>query len=162
MTNEKHFPKTKSQWEFNVACLQIYRELLSLTTFLRVHSNSKEVSYLSWQNTYPNLKTACHIALKLFLWTKLLENLLHAKYLISVTAPLEKVKQQGVILSWWCKQPTCKKLGKIKGINESTYIFLKLVQCTRCLGMSRWYCQRWNWTNSKAERGTIVRTGITC
>ena len=25
------------------ACLQIYRELLSLTTFLRVHSNSKEV-----------------------------------------------------------------------------------------------------------------------
>ena len=30
-----------------MACLQIYRELLSLATFLRVHSNSKEVSYLS-------------------------------------------------------------------------------------------------------------------
>ena len=70
------------------ACLQIYRELLSLVTFLRVHSNSKEVSYLSWQNTYPNLKTTCHIKLKFFLWTKLPENLLFAKYLISVAAPL--------------------------------------------------------------------------
>ena len=71
-----------------MACLQIYRELLSLATFLRVHSNSKEVSYLSWQNTYPNLKTTCHIKLKFFFWTKLLENLLLAKYLISVAAPL--------------------------------------------------------------------------
>ena len=71
-----------------LACLQIYQELLSLVTFLRVHSNSKEVSYLSWQNTHPNLKTTCHIKLKFFLWTKLLENLLHAKYLISVAASL--------------------------------------------------------------------------
>ena len=31
----------------------------------------------TWQNTYPKLKTTCHIKLKLFLWTKLLENLLH-------------------------------------------------------------------------------------
>ena len=30
-----------------MACLQIYRELLLLATFLRVHSNSKEVSYFS-------------------------------------------------------------------------------------------------------------------
>ena len=50
-----------------MVCLQIYRELLSLTTFLLVHSNLKEVSYLSWQNAYPNLKTACHIKLKFFL-----------------------------------------------------------------------------------------------
>ena len=54
---------------------KIYRELLSLATFLPAHSNSKEVSYLSWPNTYPNLKTTCHIRLKFFLWTKLLENL---------------------------------------------------------------------------------------
>ena len=47
-----------------MACLQIYRELLNLPTFLRVHSNSKELSYLSWQNTYPNLKTNCHMKLK--------------------------------------------------------------------------------------------------
>ena len=52
-----------------MACLQIYRELSNLPTFLGVHSNSKEVSYLSWQNTYPNLKTTCHIKLKFFLWT---------------------------------------------------------------------------------------------
>ena len=30
-----------------MACLQIYRELLNLPTFLRVHLNLKEVSYLS-------------------------------------------------------------------------------------------------------------------
>ena len=76
-----------------MACLQIYRELLSLATFLRVHSNSKEVSYLSWQNTYPNLKTTCHIKLKFFLWTKLIENLLLPKYLISVTAHLMKIAE---------------------------------------------------------------------
>ena len=44
--------------------------------------------YLPRQNTYPNLKTTCHIKLKFFLWTKPLENLLFAKYLISVTASL--------------------------------------------------------------------------
>ena len=66
-----------------------------LTTFLRVHSNSKEVSHLSWQNTYHNLKTTCHIQLKLFLWTKLLENLLLAKYLISVTLPLSNSRCTG-------------------------------------------------------------------
>ena len=71
-----------------MACLQIYQELLSLTTFLRVHSNWKEVSYLSWQNTYRNLKTTWRIKVKFFLWTKLVENLLYTKYLISITAPL--------------------------------------------------------------------------
>ena len=71
-----------------MACLQIYRELLSLVTFLRVHSNSEDVSYLSRQNTYPNLKTTCHIKLKFFLSTKLVENLFLAKCLISVAAPL--------------------------------------------------------------------------
>ena len=40
-----------------MACLQIYRELSNLPTFLRFHSNPKEVSYLSRQNTYPNLET---------------------------------------------------------------------------------------------------------
>ena len=75
-----------------LACLQIYQELSSLVTFLRVHSNSKKVSYLFWNNTYPNSKTTCHIKPKFFLWTKLLENLLLAKYLISVTAPLNQSK----------------------------------------------------------------------
>ena len=66
------------------ACLQIYLELLSLVTFLRFHSRG----ILPWQNTYPNLKTTCHIKLKFFVWTKLPENLLFAKYFISVAAPL--------------------------------------------------------------------------
>ena len=71
-----------------VAYLEIYQELLSLAAFFRVHSNSKEVSYLSWQNTYPNLKTICHIKLTIFLWTKLVESLLLVQYLISVAATL--------------------------------------------------------------------------
>ena len=49
---------------------------------------TQEVSCLSWENTHPNLKATFRIKLKLFLWTKLLENLLPAKYLISVAAPL--------------------------------------------------------------------------
>ena len=48
---------------------------------LQVHSNSEEVSNLSWQNKYANLKTTCHIKLKFFLWAKLLKNLLLANYL---------------------------------------------------------------------------------
>ena len=55
-----------------------------LVTFLRVHWNSEEVFYLFWQSTYPNLKTTCHIKLKFFLWNKLPENLLLAKFLIFV------------------------------------------------------------------------------
>ena len=76
-----------------MACLQICWELLLLVTFLRVHSNSGEVLYLSWQNRYPNLKITSHIKLKFFLWTKLLENLPFARCLISDTALLN--------LSWW-------------------------------------------------------------
>ena len=73
-----------------MAYSQIYQELLSLVTFLGVHSNSEKVSYLSWQNMYPNWKTTCHIKLRFFLYTKPLENLLLAKYLISVPAPLRR------------------------------------------------------------------------
>ena len=82
--SENYKPMRVWLWLF----YKIYRELLSLATFLRVHSNSEEVSYLSWQNTYPNLKTTSHIKLDFFLWTKVLENLILAKYLISVDAPL--------------------------------------------------------------------------
>ena len=74
-------------------CLQIYRELSSLATFLGVRSNSNEASYLSWQNMYPNLKTTCHIKLKFFLWAKfflwkILESLFLEKCFISVAAAL--------------------------------------------------------------------------
>ena len=86
------FRKIKANGSLILACLHIYRKLLTLLTFLRVHSNSKVVSYLSWQNTYSNLKTTCHIKWKFFLWTKLLQKLLLAKYLISVAAPLNCIK----------------------------------------------------------------------
>ena len=89
-TNEKHYANKKQYANYSLimACWQIYQELLSLATFLQVHSNSKEVPYFSWQNIYPNLKTTCHFKLKFCLCTKLLQNVLIAKYLISVTAPL--------------------------------------------------------------------------
>ena len=35
--------KTLANESLIMACLQIYRELLSLATFLRVHSNSNEI-----------------------------------------------------------------------------------------------------------------------
>ena len=95
MTNEKHFLNALANESSNMACLQIYRILSSLATFLSVHSNLEEVSYLSWQNKYPNLKTTCRIKLKFFLWTKLLENPLLTKYLISVAAPLTLKRLRG-------------------------------------------------------------------
>ena len=85
---ENHFQKTINQWECHYSLLQIYRESLSFAYFLRVHSNSTELSHLAWQIKHLNLKTTCHSKLKFFLWTKLLENLLLAKYLISVAATL--------------------------------------------------------------------------
>ena len=93
-----------------MTCLQIYRELLSLATFLRVHSNSKEVSYLSWQNTYPNVRTTCHVNLKFFLWTNLLENLLLAKSLISVPAVL--------IYCTKCPQMSCRTFEELLSISN--------------------------------------------
>ena len=93
LTNEKHFPKNKIHWEFHFGLFTNLPALLSLVAFLRFHSNSKEVSYPSRQNMYPNLKAASHIKLKFFLRTKLLENLLLAKYLISVAAPLNAGKR---------------------------------------------------------------------
>ena len=44
--------------------------------------------FIQTQERYPNLKATCHMKLKCFLWTKLLENLLLAQYLMSVAAPL--------------------------------------------------------------------------
>ena len=51
---------TKEFWEKAIQ----FRKLSWLaTTFLRDHLNSKEVSYLPWQNMYPKLKTTSHIKL---------------------------------------------------------------------------------------------------
>ena len=78
------FRKQSANESLIMGCLQIYREYLSLVTFLRVHSNSKEITYLTLQNKYRSLKTTCHIKPK----TKLLKNLLLAKYFKSLAAAL--------------------------------------------------------------------------
>ena len=92
MTNEKHFSKTISQCEFDYDLFTNLPTIIAARNFLRIHSNSKEVSYLSWQNMYLNVKTTCHIELNFFLWTKLLKNLLLAKYFTSIVATLKILK----------------------------------------------------------------------
>ena len=89
LTNEKLYAKTVSQYEFDNGLFTNLKIIVALlATFLRVPSNSKEVSYLPYQNKYPDLKTTFHIKPKIFVGTKLPENLLLPKYLISVAAPL--------------------------------------------------------------------------
>ena len=61
---------------------------MSLATFGRVHLNSKEVSYLPWQNKYFNLRTTYYIKQKRF-FLALLENLLLAKYSIPIPVALK-------------------------------------------------------------------------
>ena len=43
-----------------------YQFTENIVGFLQVNSNLKELSYLPWQNKYPNLKTTCHIKPKFF------------------------------------------------------------------------------------------------
>ena len=88
MTNEKHFPKIISQWEFDYGLFTKFIENYCCSWLFSEFTQTQKSYPTSWQNMYPNLKTTCHIKLKFFLWTKLLENLLQAKYLTSVAAPL--------------------------------------------------------------------------
>ena len=98
MTNEKHFPETISQWEFDYGL--ILPRIIVICGFASRSFKLKRgilpllTKYLSWQN----LKTTCHVKLKLFLWTKLLENLLLAKYLTSAPATL---KDDIYGMRWW-------------------------------------------------------------
>ena len=62
----------------NYCCLQLFSEFIQ----------TQKRYPTSWQYMYPNLKTMCCIKLKFFLWSKLLENLLLANYIISVAVPL--------------------------------------------------------------------------
>ena len=64
--------KLQGNYSFIMTCLQIYCEQSSLKTFLQVHSISKEVSYLPWQNKSPNLKllviSSKHFSCELDTW----------------------------------------------------------------------------------------------
>ena len=87
----KHFPKTISRWEFWLWLAHRFTENYYPSRLFSEFIQTQEVSYVSCQNTYPNSKTTCHNKLQFFLWTKLLENLTLAKYLIYFTAPFNYV-----------------------------------------------------------------------
>ena len=86
--NEKHFPKTISQWEFDYG---LFANLLRITVtcdFSQSYFKLRRHILPLLTKCVCNLKTTCHIMIKCFLWTKLLENLLLERYLISVAVPL--------------------------------------------------------------------------
>ena len=88
LTNEKHFPKTKSKWEF---CYGLFTNLPRIRVTCDCPPSSfklKRGMLPLLTKMYINLKTTCHIKLKFFLWTNLLESLLLEKYFIYVTAAL--------------------------------------------------------------------------
>ena len=76
LINEKHFPKTISQWELDYGLFTNLPRIIDAWNFSLSSFKLKEVSYLSWQNICP---ITCHIKLKCFLRTRLLENLLFCK-----------------------------------------------------------------------------------
>ena len=118
-TFSRNYQPIYKPMEFDCCLFTNLPRIIVACNFSRFHWNSKEVSYLSWQKKYPNLKTTCHIKLKLFLWTKLDEILLLAKYLIFFTAALYwTLKNQGIIdllanNTWNLKN---KKKGTLKKI----------------------------------------------
>ena len=63
MTNEKHFQKTISQWEFDYGLI---RDLTRIVKFTDSSPSSVKLKrgILSWQKTYPNSETTCLIKLK--------------------------------------------------------------------------------------------------
>ena len=88
MANEKHFPKTISQWEFDCGLFTNLPRIIVACDF-------SPSSFKLKRGTLP-LFTKNHMSYqaKIFLWTKLLENLLLAKNLISVAAALMSYKKQ--------------------------------------------------------------------
>ena len=88
LTNEKHFPKIISQWELNYGLFTNLPRIIVACDFSTSSFKLERGILLYWKNGYPNLKTTCHIRLKFFLWTKLLESLLLAKYIISAAVTL--------------------------------------------------------------------------
>ena len=101
MTNEKYFQETISKWELDHYLFTNFPRFIVVRDFSRSSFYSNEVSYLPWQNSYPNLKTACHIKQTFFLWVKILEKWLLEKYLLSVTAILN-IKMENVFKKVSC------------------------------------------------------------
>ena len=82
--NEKHFPKTISQWEFDYGLLKSLLRIIVTCDFSQSYFKLRRGILPLLTKYVSNLKTTGHIMIKSFLWTKLLENLLLERYLISV------------------------------------------------------------------------------
>ena len=91
----KIFWKSMSQQQFDYELYTKWVVSKIRTSITRNFSASLfKVSYLPWQNICSNIKTTGHIKSKFVLWTKLLQNLLLAKYLIYVAATLKNLNTQ--------------------------------------------------------------------
>ena len=108
MFSENYETKRVGLWFVYKFTNNYYRRLS--TEFIQTQ---KRYPTFSWANKYPNLKTTCHIKQKFFLWTKLLENLLLAKYLISVASALIKTHIWHILSNKlnWCLVSTERMLS---------------------------------------------------
>ena len=91
----KIFGKSMSQQQFDYGLFPkwvVYKIRTSITG--NFSASLFKVSYLPWQNICSNIKTTGQIRSNFFLWTKLLQNLLLAKYLIYVAATLKNLNTQ--------------------------------------------------------------------
>ena len=123
-TNEKHFPKTISQWECDYGLFTNLPRIIVPCDFSEFIQTQKRYP-IAWQNMYPNLKTTSHIKLKFFLWTKLLENLLLA------VAPLKTSKNE--------KPNIFQEIG-IPEIHVQLFENFEFVWCYLCCkNRVRWY-----------------------
>ena len=95
MTNYNHFPKAISLWEFDYGLFTNLQRIIVACDF---SPSSFKLGFFS-KFIQIGVKTTCHVKLKCFLWTKLLESLLLAKHLISVTAAL--IKKNKMIISFY-------------------------------------------------------------
>ena len=80
--------KIINQLEFSYGLFVILPKIIFVCDFLPSSFKLKRVILLPWQNNYSNLKVTCHSKPNKFLRTKLLNNLLLAKYLIFVAVAL--------------------------------------------------------------------------
>ena len=108
LTNDKHFLKTVSQWQFDYGLFTKLPRILAACNFSPNSSNY-------FRNKQSNLKTTWHTKPKIFLCTKLLENVLLEKYLKSVIVALNL---------WWLR---LKNLVYCTDYNRNTFVTMKVL-----------------------------------
>ena len=98
MTNEK-LTKNISQWDFDFSLFTNLPRII-ITCDFSPSSFKLKRGILPLLTKYPSLKTTYHIKLIFFLCSKPLYNLLLAKCLIPVNAPL---LENFICLQWWLR-----------------------------------------------------------